>query len=271
MNQDALAIALEDADPEVRLAAIAEVADNPQATLADAALDALIRCLGANRKVIQRRAAEALAALSQYDERIVEKTRAMLSHSDARARWGAAYALGLLSGDDALDLRAMPALVEAIASSDGDVRWAAAELIVRLGKIHRDAVSRELIALADGGNLNARKMALYCLRDVGGPRDSLLTVAENACSDHQSLLKMAALSLLTRIENPGDRAAALAIRLLESDPDGGVRRCAAVALGHLGNLSAQVTEALTRAANAEGDIYMKRVALSALTRLGAAR
>jgi HEAT repeat protein len=270
MNQDALAIALEDADPQVRLTAISKVADNPQATLTNAALDTLLRCLGANRKVIQRRAAEALAARSQFDERVVEKTRAMLSHSDSRARWGAAYALGLLRGDNALDLRAMPALVEAIASSDGDVRWAAAELIVRLGKTHRDDVSRELIALADSGNFNARKMALYCLRDVGGPRDALLAAAENACNDHHSLLKMAALSLITRIENPGDRAAALAIRLLESDPDGGVRRCAAVALGHLGNASRQVTEALTRAANAEGDIYMKRAALGALTRLGAA-
>ena len=109
-------------------------------------------------------------------------------------------------------------------------------------------------------------MALYCLRDVGGPREELLAVAESCCSEHQSLLKMAALSLIARIhEDSGDRAAALAIRLLEGDPDGGVRRCAAVALGHIGNRSLLVTEALTRAANAEGDIYMKRAAEGALT------
>jgi HEAT repeat protein len=269
MNDDAIAIALEDADPEVRLAAIREVAAHPQVILTEAALDALVRSIGANRKVVQRGGAEALAALSLHDPRVVEKARAMLSHHDSRARWGAAYALGLLNVDDALDLRAVPALVEAIASSDGDVRWAATELLVRRGKTHRDAVSRQLIALVNDGNLNARKMALYCLRDVGGARDELLAAAENACRDHQSLLKMAALSLITRVENPGDRAAALAIRLLEGDPDAGVRRCAAVALGHLGNLSHQVTDALTRAANAEGDIYMKRVAQGALARLGA--
>jgi HEAT repeat protein len=269
MNDDAIAIVLDDADPEARLAAIREVADHPQATLTEPALDALVRSLGANRKILQRRAAEALAALSLHDSRVVGKTRAVLSHHDSRARWGAAYALGLLNLDDALDLRALPALVEAIASSDGDVRWAAAELLVRLGKTHRDAVSSQLIALANDGNLNARKMALYCLRDVGGARDELLAAAESACADHQSLLKMAALALITRIENPGDRAAALALRLLEGDPDAGVRRCAAVALGHLGNLSPQVTEALTRAANAQGDIYMQRVAQGALARLGA--
>jgi len=269
MNHDTLAIALNDGDMEVRLGAIREVAENPQITLAEPALDALIRCLGANRKIIQRSAAEALAASALHEARVVEKLRAILSHHDPRARWGAAYALGLVNLDDALDLRAMPSLVEALSSSDGDLRWAAAELIVRLGRKNSDAVSSQLIALARDGNLNARKMALYCLRDVGGPREELLAVAENCCDDHQSLLKMAALSLLARLEDSGDCAAALAIRLLEEDPNAGVRRCAAVALGHIGNRSPRVTEALTRAANADGDIYMKRAAEGALTRLGA--
>jgi HEAT repeat protein len=267
MNDDVLATALNNADPEARLIAIHQVAENPDAALPEPILDALTECLGATRKVIQRRSAEALASVAPHDTRIVEKLRTLLSHSEARTRWGAVYALGLVIVDDALDLRAMPNLVEALARSDGDVRWAAAELVVRLGRKHRDAVSAQLIALAAEGNLNARKMALYCLRDVGGPREELLAAAENCCGEHQSLLKMAALSLLPRIPNLGDRAAALAIRLLEDDPDGGVRRCAAVALGHLGSRSPRVTEALTRAAHTEGDIYMTRAAQGALTRL----
>jgi HEAT repeat protein len=76
--------------------------------------------------------------------------------------------------------------------------------------------------------------------------------------------------LVSRVENSGDRAAALAIRLMENDPDGGVRRCAAVALGHIGHRSPGVAEALTRAANTENDIYMQRAAQGALARLGAA-
>jgi HEAT repeat protein len=274
MNQDAVVIALNDADLDLRLAAIREVAENPQIALTEAALDALSQCLGANRKVIQRRAAEALAGLALHDARVIDKLRAMLSHHAPRTRWGAVYALGLIhledALDDALDLRAMPSLVEALSSDDGDVRWAAAELVVRLGKKNREAISHQLIALARSGNLNARKMALYCLRDVGGPREDLLAVAESCCDDHQSLLKMAALSLLSRVENPGERAAALAIRLLDDDTDGGVRRCAAVALGHIGNRSPRVIEALARAANVGDDIYMKRAAQGALTRLGSA-
>lgn len=269
MNHETLAIALNDADPEVRQSAILKVAENPQITLPEPSLDALISCLGASRKVIQRRAAEALAASAVHDARVVEKLRAMLSHRDPRARWGAAYALGLVSLADALDLSALPVLLDTLASNDGDVRWAAAELIVRLGRKNPAAVSKLLIDLAEHGNLNARKMALYCLRDVGGPRDELLAVAENCCGDHHTLLKMAALSLLARIHDDNDRAAALAIRLLQGDPDGGVRRCAAVALGHIGNRSLFVTDALRHAANAQGDIYMKRAAERALTRLGA--
>ncbi len=65
--------------------------------LPEPSIDALTHCLGASRKVIQRRAAEALAASAAHDARVVEKLRAMLSHHDPRARWGAVYALGLVS------------------------------------------------------------------------------------------------------------------------------------------------------------------------------
>ena len=267
MNPDALAIALNDADPEVRLSAIQHLNANPDLPITEATLDALLDCLGANRKIIQRRAAEALATAASRDTNIVEKLREALSNTTERARWGAAYALGLVTTDGALDLRAMPALVEALSSADGDIRWAAAELVVRLAASNREPVSGQLIKLAREGNLNARKMALYCLRDVGGPREQLLAVAENCCEGNHSLLKMAALSLLTRLADSSDRVSALAIRLLENDPDAGVRRCAAVALGHLGNNSTRVLDALKRAATNEADVFLKRSATRALDRL----
>jgi HEAT repeat protein len=159
MTHEALTLALNDAGSEVRLEAIREVAEDPTIALSEATLDALVACIGANRKVIQRRAAEALAGLALHDARVIEKLRAALSHADSRARWGAAYALGLVTLEGALDLAAMPALIEAVSSSDGDVRWAAAEVIVRLGKSHRDAVSHQLIELTRTGNLNARKIS----------------------------------------------------------------------------------------------------------------
>jgi HEAT repeat protein len=268
MSVQDIAIVLNDDDVEARLAAIREVVENPQSALPEHVLDALIRCVGANRKVIQRRAAEALAAVASHDARVVEKLRATLSHADAHMRWGVAYALGLVTLDGALNLAAMPNIIEALSTNDGDVRWAAADLVVRLGKEHREAVSHQLIGLARSADANARKMALYCLRDVGGPREELLAVAEACCADHHSIVKMAALSLLTRIGDADERGANLAVRIMQDDPDAGVRRCAAVALGHLGNHSALVTDALVRAAKIDGDVSMQRAANGALTRLG---
>jgi HEAT repeat protein len=268
MTLENIATVLNEEDVEARLAAIREVAENPQIVLPEDVLDALIRCVGANRKVIQRRAAEALAAVASHDPRVVEKLRAALPHTDPRMRWGIAYALGLVTLEGALDIIAMPNLIEALSSNDGDVRWAAAELVVRLGKEHREVVSNRLIALARGVDTNGRKMALYCLRDVGGPREELLAITEACCADHHSIVKMAALSLLTRIGDMDERGANLAVRLMEDDPDAGVRRSAAVALGHLGNHSALVTDALVRAAKLDGDLSMQRAAQSALTRLG---
>jgi HEAT repeat protein len=267
MNPDILAIELTDTDPEVRLSAIQHLSANPDLQISEATLNALLDCLGANRKVVQRRAAEALATAASRDANIVDKLHGALSTTNERARWGAAYALGLVTAHGALDLRAMPALLEALSNADGDIRWAAAELVVRLAATNRDAVGDQLIRLARDGNLNARKMALYCLRDVGGPREQLLAVAENCCEGHHSLLKMAALSLISRLADSSDRASALAIRLLEGDPDAGVRRCAAVALGHVGNNSVRVLDALKRAATNEDDVFLKRSATRALARL----
>jgi HEAT repeat protein len=275
MSPDTLAAELNDPDTEVRLAAIRRVSEPREGILDDAALDALVHCLGAPRKIIQRRAAEALATLAPDDSRVVEKLRAMLSNEDARARWGAVYALGLVnldSGlDGALDLRAMPTLMEALSSGDGDIRWAAAELVVRLGTKNPDAVRAQLMTLARDGNLNARKMALYCLRDVppgSGSSHELLAVAEACCAAANSILKMAALSLISRIADCNPRASGLALRMLESDPDAAVRRCAAVALGHIGHRSDNVIEALRRAARGDEDIFLKRSAQGALKRLG---
>ena len=54
------------------------------------------------------------------------------------------------------------------------------------GKIIATPSASDSSSWREHGNLNARKMALYCLRDVGGPREELLAVAENCCGDHPS-------------------------------------------------------------------------------------
>ena len=57
-------------------------------------------------------------------------------------------------------------LCEAMADDDGDIRWAATNLMVRLGHENLAEIGARLLKLAAGSDRNARKMALYCIRDL---------------------------------------------------------------------------------------------------------
>ncbi|HYR80075.1 MAG TPA: HEAT repeat domain-containing protein, partial [Candidatus Dormibacteraeota bacterium] len=119
---------LSDIDPGRRLAAIELTLSAPSGEVSDEVLDALVGCVGAAQKTIQRRAIDALAAIAESgDARIVERLRIALSSDDRRVRWGAAYALGQI-GAGAFAMHVADALCEALSDDDGDIRWAAANL-----------------------------------------------------------------------------------------------------------------------------------------------
>jgi HEAT repeat protein len=253
-------------DEQTRLSAVIRLGQRRQAGLSQRELGALAGCLGATSKTLQRRAAETLAAMAHSDAYVVEIVRRSLYHREPRARWGAAYTLGLIG--QGLDNGALPALLEAFSSVDRDVRWAAAKLVVRLGREDPAAISTALVSLARTGDLSARKMALYCLRDMGASGGRVIEAAERAAAAHDALVRLAALALLSRLGATSERAARTALRLFESDPDRGVRRAGAVALGRIGSRSPRVIEGLKRAALEPGDRSIRRAAADALKRLG---
>jgi HEAT repeat protein len=250
-------------DPVRRLGAIARIADGGCAPLSDGALAALVACLGAERKAVQRRAADALA-VAREDPRVAPAVNAALNSPDARLRWGAAFALGAIG---TLTIDALPALCEALESPDGDLRWAAHDLLVRLGHQH-PVVRTALLGLAAGSDPVVRKMALYCLRDLGAAGDQLVSLLEGALASPDAPLRLAALSALVHMKPPASGAAAIASRCLAADPDHGVRRAAAIALGHLGNRAPEIFDQLRRAAEHASDHSLARAARAALTRLG---
>ncbi len=266
---DRLAIALESGDLKTRLDAIAVIRDT-QAHLSERALAALIECLGDSRKVIQRRAVDAIAVAAAHDPRVVAALYAALDCGEPRRRWCAAYALSLIGG--ALDLRAQKTLFEALANPDGDVRWAAANLIVRLGGDNPEPIRRGLIALEDHPDHNARKMAIYCLRDLRLSDPEVRALVERASRAAESGVRLAALSLLAHLPPAGQKAhgdadhdaVEIALRCLQSDPDLGVRRAAASALGRFGAGSARAAQALERAASQGGDPALAKAARQAL-------
>lgn len=271
MKDGRVASDLRDIDPGRRLGAIELILSAPAGQLSeplsDEVLDALLRCVGATQKTVQRRAIDALAQVAESgDARIIAWLRASIVSANRRMRWGAAYALGQI-GAGAFAMDAADALSEALSDDDGDIRWAAANLIVRLGREYPDEIRARLIVLGADTDHNARKMALYCIRDLGIGGADLLVVLEHAVRDPDVHVRLAALAVLTRLTDASDAAAKLALSCLETDSDPGVRRAAAVALGHLHNSSPRAAAALQTAAADNTDASLARAARGALERL----
>jgi HEAT repeat protein len=263
-QMDLIADAL--ADPALQLETLIGLIDDGGSALSERALGALARCLGADSKTVQRRAADAFAALAPHDDRIPGALRAVLEGDDLRARWTAAYALARLGAGEQAH-HAADALFAALASDDGDVRWAASGLIVRLGEEHRENVIARLLELAHGANPVARRMALYCLRDLRARGPAVFEAIESASRADSIHLRLAALAALARLAESRDGASEIAARCLDSDPDPGVRRAAAATLGMIGGASPRAIAALERAAATIGDEALRRAARSALVRM----
>lgn len=250
---------------KVRLRAIVRVIREFQAELGPAVIEALIGCLGSTDKTVQRSAASALAGIAAKDPQVAQSLRRAVELGQPRIRWAAAYTLGLVRGG--LELKVLPALIEALRNDDGDVRWAASELVVRLGQDYPREVRRELLALAGGGNANGCKMALYCLRDLKFDDEEVRAIARRASVAAADHVRLAAMSLLAHLADGSAQSADILLRCLEEDRHEGVRRAAASALGRLNHRSERVLEALRHAVKDHGDSSLSRAAQQALARL----
>ncbi len=233
----------------------------------DSAIENLIRELGDAHKTVQRRAIDELVALAAAGNPLVaEKLRCSIADADRRVRWAAAYALGQI-GTGAFAMDSADALCEAMADDDGDIRWAATNLMVQLGRENLSEIGARLLALAAAGDRNARKMALYCIRDLELSGHELLAVLERAVHDPDVHVRLAALSVLSRIRDASGQAVRIMLQCLKSDADAGVRRAAASALGNVRSADADAITALTSAAADLADESLARAARGALDRL----
>lgn len=241
---------------------LAAIDDVPkQATIEIATLEALACCLGSERKLIQRRCAETFRTLHERGIQVYRVLGSTLRSDCARQRWGAAFALSLIGHPDA-DL--LPVLIESLGAPDGDVRWAAADILQRLPD--RSAAVRGLRALLRSPDPVQRKMAAYCLRDLHEPSAGLAQQVGALLDDPDAGVRLAALSCLMQVSADRASTAAAVLDCLQ-DPVAGVRRAAAAALGTLGVRSEPVIAAL-RAAVASDDASLHRAAERALRLLG---
>jgi len=234
---------------------------------AAAVVDELIRELGDTHKTVQRRAIDELVAISAAgDPGVADKLRVSIASTDRRVRWAAAYALGQI-GTGALAMDSADALCEAMADDDGDIRWAATNLMVRLGRENLTEIGARLLRLAAGSDRNARKMVLYCIRDLEMAGPELLTVVERAVHDSDVHVRLAALAVLSRLRDASGEVVRIILEFLKYDPDAGVRRAAASALGNIQSASTDAMTALASAAADPVDQSLARAARGALDRL----
>jgi hypothetical protein len=154
-----------------------------------------------------------------------------------------------------LPFDALPTLLEVVGLDDGDLRWAASELIKQLAAVDRERVVAALLVAARDPAAQ-RKMALYCLRDLGVAEAS--DIALDALADPHRETRLAAVALLAKV-HPDTSAAARRIAALVDDADPHMQRVAAATLGSLGVSLPEVRAALDRA-EASGDDSLRRAA-----------
>jgi len=253
-----LAERLRSAADDERGAAIAEIA--ARATAAPEELRSLVACLGDPAKNIQRPAADACCSLAERGVPVGPLLTAALDSADPRLRFGAAYALARLGPPTAT---ALPALLAALAIDDGDVRWAAADIITRTEP--RATTVSGLVPLVSSGKVAQRKMALYCLRDLHASGEEVERAALTALDDTDRGVRLAAMATLTRLAQNRPPVADALLRALHAD-DPRERRAAAAALGDLGLNTDAVRAALEEAARAD-DASLRRAADRSLRKL----
>ncbi|MGH7856283.1 MAG: HEAT repeat domain-containing protein, partial [Candidatus Binatia bacterium] len=173
--------------------------------LPEPVLAPLLECLRRPRKAVQRTAAEVLALWSRVTPEIRPRLLERLHDADFHVRWGAAFALAKIGPEPAT----LGVLLETLGQSDGDMRWAAQGIVVALAR--RDpAVRDRLGALVATGTPPQRKMAMYCLRDLGEPLPGIRDALIGGLAHDDPEVRLAALSALSHLFAE-DAASAVAV------------------------------------------------------------
>lgn len=202
-----------------------------QVTLAREDLPRLVELLGSDRKGLRRSAAGALATALESGSLDAGSAGPLLAHPDALVRWGAAFAMHR-AGLGGAPVQAVA--LEALASDDGDVRWAASSMLVAATR-HDTALVATLRELAACDNRIARKMALLTLAEAGHCDEG---TAFRALDDGDALVRIAAITALGRGAAPGRATLDVLAALAARDADGAVRRAAAAVRKRLQQSSA---------------------------------
>ena len=183
-------------------------------TTLDRRMEPLLDSLEETDKAVIRRAVEGLVALAAEEPAVAEVLAERLR---AAPRWPVAYALGQITRPSAPCLEV---LAWGLGSGDQDLRWATQLLLTDLGKRYPEVGAR-LEGLLLHGSPTQRRMAVYCLRDIGEAGAGLPPALLKAIQDPEPLVRVAVITTLAKAPKVG-REALDALRSAAAD-DGDVR------------------------------------------------
>lgn len=222
----------------------------------------LIADLDHTDKPTIRAAVDALTARAAESPVIRDLLDRRLAQPGHKNYWPAAYILGQLPQPSPATIRI---LLDALDHPAPDIRWAIALLIIEIAKRDSDIV-KLLIDLCAGGSANQKRMAIYCLRDLGLTDLASLTAMLAGLSDADPTVRVAAaLALKTRNDVTVDGKNRLCAIYI-SDADARVRHAAAITLASLGERSEKFLAALKKNTTSE-DAQTKKAACAALALL----
>jgi HEAT repeat protein len=230
-------------------------------------VDELLARLASDDRTEQRLACDAAAALLKLEPRFQNVLNRVLLDGTPRARFAAAWVLFHVHGPS---LRHLPALLDALECSDGDVRWSATHMLATLGRLKREAVEVLLHEAREAEAALRRRMALYAIREVAPERSETRAVVLSALDDADPGVRRAALTSLAKLTEPDAACLDRALDALDQVDDPAMRRIAAVLIpGLLEHQPERRSEALARleAAQRHDDPALARAAEAALSRL----
>jgi len=220
-------------DPEERRGACRAAVENPSAVLL---ADALGKVLGDSEKAVARAASDALVEIGTRGGGVDHAVREAL-HSDAPSRrWGAAFTAARLEPPAP---RLLPPLVEAMASVDGDVRWAATRVIVEIGRMHREVLPLLVTMVRSTEAAVVRRMATFALRELAPDRLEAAQALLDATRDTDLQVRRAAFTAMASLTAPPPAVATRLLEAVRGDDDAASRRLAALALGEIGSAASQ--------------------------------
>ena len=219
---------LASADSAERRRACLAAAEGPSAVLL---ADALAEALGDPEKAVARAASDALVEIATRLGGVETAIRKALRSELPRRRWGAALTAARIEPPGP---RLLPPLVEALGSADGDLRWAAARLIVEIGRLHGEVLPLLLAMVRSGERASQRRMAIFALRELAPDSIEAADALMDATRDTDLQVRRASFTAMAALTALAPGIAARLLEAVHQDDDAASRRLAALSLGELG-------------------------------------